>query len=87
MKAPQELLDGIKIQPVEVLRSVEDYMVILKTQDQVRELEPDLEKRVDWTVAARSLRRAELKWTLFLAFLLRSREYPRILLPVLLTQH
>jgi len=47
--APQELTNGINIQPLEVLESFEDFMVVLKDENEVRELKPDFEslKRLD----------------------------------------
>ena len=49
IEAPQELIDGIGIQPLEVLKSVEDFMAILGNENEVRGLEPDLEmlKKLD----------------------------------------
>jgi len=44
VEAPIELVDGIKVQPLEVLKSVEDFMAILSSEDEVRKLNPDLEK-------------------------------------------
>ncbi|HUI29646.1 MAG TPA: PhzF family phenazine biosynthesis protein [Candidatus Acidoferrales bacterium] len=49
VEAPQELLEGIKIKPSEVLKSVEDFMVVLRSEDEVSELRPDLDllKKLD----------------------------------------
>jgi PhzF family phenazine biosynthesis protein len=43
-KAPQDLLEGVKSQPSEVLKSVEDYMVVLRNQEEVVALKPDLDR-------------------------------------------
>lgn len=42
-EAPQDLVSGVKVQLLEVLKSIEDYMVVLKSQEEVVELKPDLD--------------------------------------------
>ena len=39
---PRQVIDGIKVQPVEVLKSVEDFMVVLRNEAEVVGLKPDL---------------------------------------------
>lgn len=41
--APENLLQGISIKPAEVLKS-RDFLVVLKSEDEVTELRPDFEK-------------------------------------------
>jgi len=42
-EAPLQIVEGIKVQPLEVLKSVEDYMVVLRNEGEVVGLKPDLE--------------------------------------------
>ncbi len=43
-EAPHDLIDGIKVRPLEVLKSLEDFMVVLSNEDEVVNLNPDLDK-------------------------------------------
>ncbi len=41
-EAPQSLLHGLRREPLDVLRS-EDYVVVFSTEEEIRELQPDME--------------------------------------------